>query len=505
MPRIGQALALVVLLSLATPALAAAQAPPATSTKDVELVRNIARHTDTSGAVLHDGHYYITTERDLSIYDVADPLNPTLTGSVVLEAIGTPIFTEEDPTTNGKLLVISNGDTLVYDVSDKSNPTIKGVLPGLEQHTMQCILDCTWVYGSEGAIVDLRDPANPKLADRSWRDDLGAMTTSTHDVTEVAPGIILTATEPLLLLDARADPVNPKLLAKGKTPGFAHATLWPHGGTDDFALVGGEATGPNCANAASATFMTFDARGIGRSKDLALLDEFRVPKGAFVDGTAPDSTYCVHWFDPHPTYANGGLVAIAWYEQGTRFLKIDAAGQIEEVGHYLPTGGQSSDVDWITPEVAYIADYLRGLDIVRFTGAIPASFPRPVAPGAMPPGVPPGMVPAATPTPAAKPAAEKPRTSTFLRLVRMPPTKTCIRASSFRVRARTHGTNPVVSLTVKVAGRRRTGKGTSKLVRRGVKPGAVGRRGARVTVAVTAVTKRGTTVRGKRTYRVCAR
>ena len=73
-------------------------------------------------------------------------------------------------------------------------------------------------------IVDLRDPANPKEVG-NWREVAGGDTTSTHDVTEIAPGIVVTSTEPLLLLDARKDPANPTRLQTGRTPGFAkHAT-----------------------------------------------------------------------------------------------------------------------------------------------------------------------------------------------------------------------------------------------------------------------------------------
>src|SRR3712207_5661837 len=192
-------LLIAVLGSLALAASAHAQLPGGVASDNVEYVKNFARHADTSGAKLLGGHYYITTERDLSIYDVKDPLDPVLVGSTALATPGEPTFTEEDPDTNGRVLIVSNRDTMIYDVSDKAAPKLLSTLPGLDQHTMTCVLDCAWVYGSEGAIVDLRDPARPKLAG-AWTDELQPTPTSFHDVTEVAPGLLVTSTEPLLVL-----------------------------------------------------------------------------------------------------------------------------------------------------------------------------------------------------------------------------------------------------------------------------------------------------------------
>ena len=45
-------------------------------------------------------------------------------------------------------------------------------------------------------IIDLRDPANPRLSPNDWQtDDIE----SEHDVTEVSPGIIVTSGQPLKL------------------------------------------------------------------------------------------------------------------------------------------------------------------------------------------------------------------------------------------------------------------------------------------------------------------
>jgi hypothetical protein len=471
--------ATTIALAFAIAGAAHAQVPGGLTSDNVRFVKNFARHTDTSGGRLVGGYYYVTTERDLSIYDVKDPENPVLVGNTLLAMPGEPTFPEEDPDTNGRILVVSNTDTLIYDVTDKAHPNLIGRLAGVDQHTMSCVLDCTWVYGSAGAIIDLRDPTKPKLAGQ-WNDLPGMPPfESTHDVTEVAPGIVVTSSQPFVVLDARQDPVHPTVLATGKTPGFMHGNLWPHIGTDSFLLAGGEAAGPGCANSKDATFMTLDARNWQTTHAFPLINQFRMQTGNVINGSNVDSTWCTHWFGVHPRFANGGLVGAAWYEQGVRFLKVDAAGKISEIGYWLPVSGQSSDVDWITDRILYVADYLRGVDILEFTGDIPPSFP-----GAAP----------------SSPSSRARAVVSFDRLVAMPATRHCVRAKTFRVRLRVRKSNPVTWARLRVDGRRMaTVRGAA--VRRGLRARKLphGRFSAQVEVR----TRSGARTAGQRTYRGC--
>jgi hypothetical protein len=193
-------------------------------------------------------------------------------------------------------------------------------------------------------------------------------------VTEVAPGLVLTATYPMMLLDARFSPASPQLLAKGTTDPetFIHAVRWPQKAQDDLILAGGEAFGPACADSADAKFMTWNTIGWQQSKTFKPLAEYHVAPGTYTDGRNVSQTWCTHWFGEHPTFSNGGMVALAWYEQGVRFLKVShASGAIEEVGWFLPHAGQTSGVYWITERVLYTADYYRGIDILKWTGDIP--------------------------------------------------------------------------------------------------------------------------------------
>jgi hypothetical protein len=465
---------------------AGAQLPAGSLMSDnVEFVKNFGSSTDSSGARLKDGYFYITTERDLRIYDVKDPENPVEVGSLTFDSPGTPAFTEEDPDTNGKILLRWDFGLEVVDVSDKTAPKVIGTLGDDDQHTVTCVLDCTWAYGSGGKIVDLRDPANPKEAG-DWLDGTGGE--SPHDVTEVSPGLILAATEPMVLLDARTDPAHPTVLATTNVPGFTHATLWPNEGTDRFALVGGESqAAPNCDEDASSTFQTFDTAGWQSSKSFKLLGQFKMSSGTFSDGRSPYSTWCVHWFDEHPTFHEGGLVAIAWYEQGVRFLQVATDGSIKEIGYYLPFMGQTSAVYWITDRIMYTSDYYRGMDVVKFTGDIPQGTPRPGAPVTVGSG---GGGAAGTAANTAGPSFDK--------LVSMPKGSKCVRR--LRIRAR-KAKDPVTRLSVRVDGKK---KGTvkGKRVRRGITLRRLPRK-RRFTVQVQVRTRSGHSTAAARSYRGC--
>jgi hypothetical protein len=476
MPRI--ALAAVLALLVAAPA--SAQLPAGGfASPGVEFVENHATGP-SSGGRLVGGFFYLTTGRDLRIFDAKVPEHPVQVGSLTLTSpgAGEQRAPEEDPDTDGKVLLTTNGGTLqVYDVRDKTAPKLAAELPGLDQHTVSCVLGCTWAYGSEGAIVDLRDPAAPKLAG-NWLEQ--AEVGSPHDVTEIAPGLVMTATQPMALLDLRADPTKPKVLATAEPPGFVHQTLWPRLGTDDMLLTAGEDLGPACSDSASATFIAWSARD-WRTSGFKMLGQFAMSTGVPPSGSAPATTFCTHWFTEHPAFRGGGLVAIGWYEHGTRFLKVGLDGKVSELGWFLPSGGRSSAAYWISDRIVYIADYYRGLDVVRWTGDIPPSQPAPAGgPGS------------AGPAPASS-GGPPPRGVSFDDLVALPRARRCVR--TLRIRARRFE-DPVVRLTVSVNGRRRAStRGGAVTLRRLPRK--------RFTVQVLARTRSGKTTAGARSYRPC--
>lgn len=329
---------------------------------NVEFVATIPLHPQTAGAVIHRKYMYVTDQVQLVIYDISTPELPQLVGEMPLPQ--DPYFVAESLNTNGKILLVAAlSDLIIVDVTDKTSPRELAVLEGYDPHTISCVLDCSYAYGSDGEIVDLREPDAPKLVGH-WPGD-------GHDVTEVRPGIIVTSSTPILMLDARKNPAKPRLLATGRPPDerYIHATLWPREGQDRFLLVGGESGPPQCGET-SGEFMTWDATKWREEHRFEMIDELRVDSGLPTDGRMPYAMYCAHWFEVHPSFRNGGVVAMAWYENGTRFFRVSDKGKISEVGYFLPVAGEASAPYWVTDEILYILDYQRGLDIIRWTGKV---------------------------------------------------------------------------------------------------------------------------------------
>lgn len=365
---------------------------------NVEWVSVNPLHTGTAGGRLVDGYFYVTDPRGVYIYDVTeDPAAPTLVGwtNVFQSGLGVALA-QEDPDTNGEILLVdaidpdapsSGAQLLVVDVSDKSAPGVIGSVD-VTDHTWTCVLDCTYAYGRSGNVVDLTDPTNPIHADVDWRNAV-TRPSYTHDFTEVRPGFLVSSGQPSYYLDVR-DPLDPVELNRIDTLFYSlgfHGARWPNQGTDDFLLMGTEISPPGTTSLAGSDcngpggLFTYDATEVlaADAAQAANPDEPRPPaqfkelgswrvesNGVYADGNPPGHVlYCEHWFDAHPDFDAGGLVAMGHYTWGTRFLEVDEAGQIEEIGWFQPVGGFTGAAYWITDEIVYVTDYVRGLEILR--------------------------------------------------------------------------------------------------------------------------------------------
>lgn len=340
------------------------------SSDNVEFIRHIPLSQNGVGGRLIDGWFYANDQNKIMIFDVSTPEDPQLTG--VLPMPQEWLLSREDLDGNGRILIVPNtvtGRLYVVDVEDKTNPQIISELPGAQSHTSSCVLDCRYVYNSNGAIIDLTDPTDPKLMPEKWTD--GKPATSSHDVEEVARGLVLVASQPIMLLDARKNPLKPKLLALGANDDqrFIHTPRWPSKGKDKFLLMAGETNFRAQCTDSTGAFMTWDARTWKKTKTFKMIDDYRMKNGTFVDGNPPANVSCSsHWHEAHPRFKNGGIVAAAFFEHGTRFIKVNGKGKIEEIGWFVPWAGSTSAVYWITDEILYTLDYNRGIDVIRYTG-----------------------------------------------------------------------------------------------------------------------------------------
>lgn len=379
------AVLLITLVALMIPALGATARPAdvavgGLSEGPIEYVKTVPFDGGAAQVAEKVGdHLYVTSWKALSIYDVSDLLNP-----VHISTIPTGFqFPAERMDTNGKILIIGEQTPLfeidsplyrlhVFDVSDPAAPVEIAVLGGTKDHTFVCVLDCRWAYGSHGTIVDLRDPAAPSIAG-DWND--GSLS-YWHDVTEVAPGKVLTASMPFMkLIDGRKNVTKPRHVAAGDatptaTAGYLGTVLWPRSGRDRFILGSEESGFSGRCDENSSAFVTWDTSGWSRTRSFKVADIYRLGNGNFTDGSPPVSVIgcSTHVFDSHPRFRNGGLVALAHYEHGTRILEVDRRGSLSEKAWFLPAGGSTSASYWMSDDIIYSIDFHRGIDILRYTG-----------------------------------------------------------------------------------------------------------------------------------------
>jgi hypothetical protein len=96
---------------------------------------------------------------------------------------------------------------------------------------------------------------------------------------------------------------------------------------------------------------------------------YQVRNGTFTDGNPPaNAVGCsALWFQQHPDFRNGGMVAAGFAEHGMRLLDVGPTGTVEELGYYVPYGGSVSAAYWASDEILYSVDLTRGFDILRVT------------------------------------------------------------------------------------------------------------------------------------------
>jgi len=395
-------------LALTAPVLPAVPAqagmgPDYVSSDNLELVTRLKTTGDGVGGRIVGDHLYVTSTKSLEIYDIkSDPENPALVNVTTLDVE----FENEEVPTNGKLLgisgeisacrditagladptaIVAGGCLNLYDVSDQTNPVFLKSVAGAGDHTQSCVYDCQYFYGSSGTIVDARDPADAKTIG-NWKDGIGeeAFKTGCHHVREIQPGVVLASCQPTMLFSVRPQDggslLQPVVLVTGSNEDerFIHSSRWPRQGHDKFMLSGGETNfQPQCDDTVGA-FMVWDASsardGVGgfvKGAAFKLLSEVRPSGGQYLDGRAPNNGLgcSAHWFNEHPEFRDGGAVALAEYENGTRLLQITPEGKIVEQGFFLPLAGSTSAPHFHpNGKVIYAVDYTRGVDVLRYTG-----------------------------------------------------------------------------------------------------------------------------------------
>jgi hypothetical protein len=391
-------LATLTLLCAAAPAAATVPAlPDAVMSSNVEYLGSLKQDVGlTTGAKVVGKRLFVTSGKNISIYDISDPANPAPLGSMKANVA----WENEEVPTNGKVLAVASdfysvgvpecvaamaatGCVQFFDVRDPANIKQVGTIP-IANHTAECALDCRYFYGRAGTIIDARgilDGTPPKVIG-NWIDELaaqGVAEKSCHHIREIRPGVLLTACQPFAAISINAadggSPAHPKVLYTGEAAKFVHSARWPRQGQDKFVLIGGEKNFTGRCELNDSEFSVYSAdrvlSGQATQFDGPLSQVGPAGNGVYADGkpVAGALGCSVHWFQEHPTFHDGGLVAISEYEDGVRFLEVTPAGKIVEQGYFLSLGSSSSSPKWAgKDDVLYSIDYQRGIDILRWKG-----------------------------------------------------------------------------------------------------------------------------------------
>ena len=365
------ALALVVALALPGTALAAETSP------GVSLAGSIAEPGVVSAKPVGN-HLYVSALTGVSIYDISNPRAPVRVGRLEL-----PNAQNEDVDVGSGIMLVSDdpyggrGVLHVIDVRDPANPTLLSSFrtwtPGIFAfgsalprrrgigHTASCIQGCryAWLAGSPAGIdiIDLRDPAHPRLA-RRFRAREAAGSMGTHDVQIDGSGLAWVAGGNGTAAYDVSNPVRPRLVKRTNRRGSRPPLndLIHHNSLRlrrDVVAITEEAFGSGCSGA--GTLQTWRITGRRR---MTPLDTFGVERDR------SSSLLCsAHYFD-----ARDGLIAQGFYEQGVRFVDARRPGRLRQVGYYVSRpglfwGALYAPTD-ATGSTVYALDHSRGIDIL---------------------------------------------------------------------------------------------------------------------------------------------
>jgi hypothetical protein len=391
-----------------TPGSALPGVPPLAKSSNVQQLGNVPTGP-ALGMVFKDHWAFVTGPQGLTVLDIAIPAAPTIAAVRPL-----PHFENEDVDLCGNTVLITNdritrdvGSILyTFDISTPSNPIPLAATPvGLSGngrgagHIANFVSpDCSqmWLDGGDHVeVFDMTDPAAPRSLGKfeSVASDSDAFRV-THDTERDSKGILWSVGGGGAAgYRLTSDPLAPELVS---STGTAAVNPSPY---NDFILHNSKRSG-NTLLITEEDYVDTDEDQPGGCRGQGKFETWSI--GMSVGGLRPLDTWMTemngsdskaaaavncssHWFE-----VSKDLVAVGWYEQGTRFLDVHDPRDIRQVGFYLPANGSTWAAYWSptdpTRSIVYTADAYLGVDVLRIdrkadlstmptlTAPIPASW-----------------------------------------------------------------------------------------------------------------------------------
>lgn len=268
------------------------------------------------------------------------------------------------------------GGVQVIDVNDLRRPRyLDDVALPEGVHTITAYPGRDLVFASPGGaevhaanqgleqIIDVSDPANIEVV-ATYRPE--TLPFGCHDLLfkEIGAKVIgfcpgMGGTE---IWDA-TDPLAPKKIGSMLLP----AAQLPHSVSVNsdatLAVVGEEAWAAHecTAGAPVGGLWVYD---ISVLEEPVLLGRFRATGGRLPAGTEQVAPCTAHNFEFIP---GTDLLVSAWYTGGTRLIDFSDPAQPVERASYAPAGGSATSAYWHDGRI-YVADFERGLDVLRLDG-----------------------------------------------------------------------------------------------------------------------------------------
>ncbi|HVE98523.1 MAG TPA: hypothetical protein VNA12_05020 [Mycobacteriales bacterium] len=415
--------------ALGGPAGALPAPPPGAISANVTFVANVPEMRTAISVNFIDDTMFVSAMTGVYAYSMADPTKPTLVG-----ALPQYIWENEDVDVDRKrkLLFISRdprgfttqaapGSTFPFGMIQVIDVSVPSAMHQVSQivigagHTTTCINECKWLWaggpfanaatqpgwvGRPIIGVDLRDPLRP--VECATPIDLGrndGVTDYAHDVQVDARGIAWVSgaggvrgywtsgkhRNPVTGKVETADGCRPIPYAGGGSPEEATPSRFMHNSWRNLtASVGGRkgdvlyATEEDLSSSceSSGRFVTYDLKGTYKGEGFKNTAKTKQRMRA-LDTWTPEDAEGAEGCDSAHYFTDRGdsLLAAAFYGQGTRFLDVRDPRNIRQVGYFRPDDANTFASYWWRDYVV-IADYGRGIDIVKFTGKLPRKTGR---------------------------------------------------------------------------------------------------------------------------------